>query len=58
MSNYDFCINLLKKMYKKDFIISKQNKCEVFINNESYIIETKYEIKQVLRNILSFYVFY
>lgn len=53
MSNYDFCINLLKKMYKKDFIISKQNKYEVFINNESYIIETKYEIKQVLRNILS-----
>ena len=50
---YDFCISFLKRMYKKDFVISKQNKYEIFINEESYTIETKYEIKQVLRNILS-----
>lgn len=53
MNNYEFCINLLKKIYKKDFMISKENKYEVFINGKSYIIETKYEIKQTLRNILS-----
>lgn len=53
MSNYDFCINLLKKMYKKDFVISKTNKYEIFIRGISSNIETKYEIKKTLRNILS-----
>lgn len=53
MSNYDFCINLLKKIYKKDFVVSKTNKYEVFIRQIPYNIETKYEIKQTLRNILS-----
>lgn len=53
MSNYDFCINLLKKMYKKDFMISKENKYEIFIRGISNNIETKYEIKKTLRNILS-----
>lgn len=53
MSNYDFCINLLKKMYKKDFMISKENKYEIFIRGIPNNIETKYEIKKTLRNILS-----
>lgn len=53
MNNYEFCINLLKKIYKKDFVISKENKYEVFINGISNSIETKYEIKKTLRNILS-----
>lgn len=53
MSNYDFCINLLKKIYKKDFMVSKTNKYEIFIREIPYNIETKYEIKKTLRNILS-----
>lgn len=53
MSNYDFCINLLKKIYKKDFVINKENKYEIFIREIPYNIETKYEIKKTLRNILS-----
>lgn len=53
MSNYEFCINLLKKIYKKDFVISKENKYEIFIRENPYNIETKYEIKKTLRNILS-----
>ena len=42
MSNYDFCINLLKKIYKKDFVVIKTNKYEVFIRQIPYNIETKY----------------
>lgn len=51
---YKICIQILKKIYKKRIIINElQNKYEIIIDKKSDLIETKYEIKKLFRNILS-----
>lgn len=50
----EFCINLLKKIYKKDIIINNKNDIyELTLNSKTNTIETKYEMKKYMRNIIS-----
>lgn len=48
---FDFCISLLKKIYKKNIIITDKN--EIILNNQKNKIETKYEMKKFMRDIIS-----
>lgn len=51
----EFCSNLLKKIYKKNIIINNKNDVyEIILNKKPNIIETKYEMKKYMREILSF----
>lgn len=51
---FDFCISLLKKIYKKNIIISAKNDTyEIIFNDKTSVIDTKYEMKKFMRNLIS-----